>query len=147
MSMWWGDAGEAEADDRRTAGTATDLVAGLVPEPDSFTARVSLPGGTQSPSAARTFVRRALRGWGMPDASVDDAMLLASELVTNAVVHAGTGVQLECRYEGSALVVEVADQHSTRAVETRAVGEDDGHPGHQGHGLRLVAALAEEWGV
>ena len=145
--MWWGDAGEAEADDRRTAGAATDLVAGLVPEPDSFTARVSLPGGTQSPSAARTFVCRALSGWGMPDASVDDAMLLASELVTNAVVHAGTGVRLECRYEGGALVVEVADQHPTRAVETRAVGEDDGHPGHQGHGLRLVAALAEEWGV
>ncbi|MFC4493224.1 SpoIIE family protein phosphatase [Streptomyces ovatisporus] len=153
--MWWGEAGGAVPDDGPPSGTATGLVAEtseLVPDPHSFTAEVALPGDTTSPWAARTFVGRALRAWGMPEASSDDAVLLADELVTNAVVHAGTGVRLECRHEGEALVVEVEDRHPTRAVETRAHGDPeagagDAGGGLPGYGLRLVAALAEEWGV
>ncbi|MGH3324928.1 MAG: ATP-binding protein, partial [Streptomyces sp.] len=140
--MRWGEAaGTKAADERRTA---------------AGTARLSLAGTAQAPSDARTFVSAVLARWGLSGPSVDDTTLLVSELVTNAVVHAGTAVRLECRQEGAALVVEVADQHPTRAVETVG-GEDDahraagrgghGHEGHQGHGLRLVAALADEWGV
>ncbi|HEV7629084.1 MAG TPA: ATP-binding protein, partial [Streptomyces sp.] len=155
MSMRWGEADEADTDAPRAAAAETDLAAGLTTGAESVTARASLPGDVRAPSAARTFVSRALAGWEMPDASLYDAVLLVSELVTNAVVHAGTAVQLECRPERGALVVEVADLHPTRAVETRAAGEP-GEPGadgrwirdgHQGHGLRLVAALADEWGV
>ncbi|WP_254666735.1 SpoIIE family protein phosphatase [Streptomyces sp. WMMB 714] len=151
MAMWWGEAGGAVPDDGPPTGTATGLMSELselVPGPDSFTAEVVLPGETTSPWAARTFVGRALHVWGMPDAASADAVLLASELVTNVVVHAGTGVRLECRHEGEALVVEVEDRHPTRAVETRAPADPEAGGGSvPGYGLRLVAALAEEWGV
>ncbi|QPP10941.1 SpoIIE family protein phosphatase [Streptomyces bathyalis] len=111
--------------------------------------RASLAGNARAPAAARAYVRDALRGWKVPDGTAEDVTLLVSELVTNAVVHAGTSVRLECRHEGGTLSVEVADSHPTRAVETRAASEDaDGtREGHQGHGLRLLSALAGEWGV
>jgi serine phosphatase RsbU (regulator of sigma subunit)/anti-sigma regulatory factor (Ser/Thr protein kinase) len=158
MSTRWGEVDEAEADERQVAIPGSGVSAGLVTKPESATARASLPGDARAPSAARRFAREALGGWGLAAESADDAVLLISELVTNGVVHAGTAVQLECRHEGGTLVVEVADQHPTRAVETRGSGEDgeqgpeglgvpDGHQGHQGHGLRLVAGLAQEWGV
>ncbi len=153
--MRWGEADEAEAAALRAALPDADFAAGLVTDTESLTARASLPGDARAPSTARTFVRAALADWGMPAESSDDAVLLVSELVTNAVVHAGTAVQLECRQEGDRLVVEVADHHPTRAVETRGWGDEaefgpdgDGfRDGHQGQGLRLLAALAEEWGV
>src|SRR6478609_99054 len=43
----------------------------------------------RSVATARAFVRDTLQGWGYNDV-VDDAVVLTSELVTNAVVHAGT---------------------------------------------------------
>ncbi|WP_244900713.1 ATP-binding protein, partial [Streptomyces nanshensis] len=115
----------------------------------SAAVRVSLAGTAQAPAAARQFVRKALADWEVPRAPSDDVTLLVSELVTNAVVHAGTSVLLECRYEDGTLVVQAADRHPGRAVETRAAAAeaDGGREMHQGHGLRLLAALAEEWGV
>lgn len=136
-------------------GSARGPVPDAAPGPDAVPVRACLPGDAQAPAAARRLVRDALCDWGTPLATVDDAVLLSSELVTNAVVHAGTAVQFGCRREGGTLVVEVADHHPTRAVETHGGGEGAGPGayerdvpgGHQGHGLRLVAALAEEWGV
>ncbi|WP_345745417.1 SpoIIE family protein phosphatase [Streptomyces sp. ODS28] len=106
--------------------------------------RTELPGNSLAASAARGFVRTALEGWGLVGPPVDDALLLVSELVTNAVVHAGTAVGLACRYEGCALVAEISDLHPSRAVLTQGRG-----PAEEayGHGLRLVAGLADEWGV
>lgn len=85
------------------------------------TARTSLPGNPLAPSAARRFVRAALAEWtslGLlttcalcqgdeacppgrhsSDGLADDAVLIVDELVTNAVVHAGTNVELLCRLE------------------------------------------------
>ncbi len=69
-------------------------------------ARTSLPGNPFAPGAARRFVRTALAEWtelALPgtefitDLLVADAMVVVSELVTNAVVHAGTDVELLCR--------------------------------------------------
>ncbi|MGW2334390.1 SpoIIE family protein phosphatase [Streptomyces sp. NPDC001685] len=119
--------------------------------------RALLPGSPLSPGAARTLVRTALTEWassGLPGADriqerqIQDAVLAVSELVTNAVVHAGTDVRLTCRLEPDtgALVVEVLDHHPSRAPrDTEAEGPYD-TPEH-GRGLRLVARLAESWGV
>ncbi|MET9565022.1 SpoIIE family protein phosphatase [Streptomyces tauricus] len=69
-------------------------------------ARTSLPGNSLAPAAARRFVRTTLAGWAelglsgtefITDQLVGDAMVVVSELVTNAVVHAGTDVQVLCR--------------------------------------------------
>ncbi|MFI2072586.1 SpoIIE family protein phosphatase [Streptomyces triculaminicus] len=116
------------------------------------TARTSLPGDARAPSAARRFVRSVLAGWNAHDMVTDDATLLVSELVTNAVVHAGTSVDLECRLDparGGNLVVEVTDHHPARefrARPRRGRGEREG-AAHGGRGLRLVAELAETWGT
>ncbi|MEJ8657250.1 MULTISPECIES: ATP-binding SpoIIE family protein phosphatase [Streptomyces] len=126
------------------------------------TARTSLPGNPLAASAARRFVRAALADWtrlGMvttrgTDRLADDAVLVVSELVTNAVVHAGTNVELLARLDGAteddpaALVIEVSDHHPTRAL--RGDGSDPGAvPGEPeyGRGLQLVAALAASWGI
>ena len=49
----------------------------------------------RSVATARAFVRDTLQGWGFADV-VDDAVVLTSELVTNAVVHAGTAADVLC---------------------------------------------------
>ncbi|MBW8739327.1 MAG: SpoIIE family protein phosphatase [Streptomyces turgidiscabies] len=73
-------------------------------------AHATLGGGPLAPGAARGLVRAALAEWarlGLPGAEslpqrlIDDAMVVVSELVTNAVVHAGTDVELACRLETS----------------------------------------------
>ena len=70
----------------------------------------------EAAAAARRFVRDTLATWPLsgPDATdlVDDAVLLTSELVTNAVVHAGTPVQVTCRLADSAVEVVVLDVSS-----------------------------------
>src|SRR5690242_4773757 len=77
----------------------------------------TLPGSPLAPGSARDLVRAAAAEWTearlpgadlLTDRLVDDAVLVVSELVTNAVVHAGTEVVLECRLEhdSGALVVE-----------------------------------------
>src|SRR5713226_3056758 len=73
-------------------------------------------------AAARQFVRETLQGWleTRPSAEgqvlVDDAVLLTSELVTNAVVHAGTPVQVTCKMGGTGVEVVVRDSHPARMV-------------------------------
>ncbi|MFD9390653.1 SpoIIE family protein phosphatase [Streptomyces sp. NPDC060000] len=125
--------------------------------------RATLTGSPLAPGAARGLVRAALTEWaglGLLGAEepgerlTQDAALVVSELVTNAVVHAGTDVGLECRLEedpehpgGSrAVVVEVCDHHPSRAPRDGALEPSYGTPEY-GRGLRLVAALADAWGV
>ncbi|MEU6809732.1 ATP-binding SpoIIE family protein phosphatase [Streptomyces sp. NPDC046831] len=115
--------------------------------------RATLPSGLLAPGTARAVVRSALAEWTasghpVPEAPAHDVLVVVGELVTNAVVHAGTDVALTCRWEqaAGALVVEVADRHPTRAPYTGGDPAPDG-TAEFGRGLRLVAALAESWGV
>ncbi|WP_405653190.1 SpoIIE family protein phosphatase [Streptomyces sp. RK9] len=124
--------------------------------------RTSLPGNPLAPAAARRFVRAALADWtefgtpaatGITERLADDSVLLVSELVTNAVVHAGTAVDVLCRFdEGTpgestdALVVEVSDHHPARAVRSEPRSPQPGTPEY-GRGLQLVATLSESWGI
>ena len=96
------------------------------------------------PSAAaeaRHFVTRALRRWGL-EPLIADAELLASELVTNAVLHAHTDVTV---------TVAVADGTAEVGVTDRSVDlpeqRDVGWQAEGGRGLRLVDGVAREWGV
>lgn len=137
--------------------------------------RTSLPGIPLAPSAARRFVRAALAEWtgigvpaavGFSDRLADDAVTVTNELVTNAVVHAGTTVDLVLRLEedggdepSAALVLEVTDHHPARPVgadEQREPGRTETEteapaglpdPAEYGRGLQLVATLAESWGI
>ena len=99
-------------------------------------------------AAARRFVRETLISWGLSyvDDRVADAVLLASELVTNAIVHAGTPVQLTCRLDGPTVEVSVLDRHPARVIpDPPSAGVDVDRP--SGRGLLLPAALSSSWGV
>lgn len=95
-----------------------------------------------SPRRARELVRETLTDAGLPHL-LDDALLLVSELVTNAVVHAGTQIALTAVVSGTAVTVEVTD-HGTGRVQTGSAF-DPNRTG--GRGLMLVDALASEWGT
>ena len=105
-------------------------------------ARTVLPPLPMSAGAARRFLRDRLNDWGYPLALAEVPCLLVSELVTNAIVHTGTSVELALRLAGRRLRTSVADE-SSRLPLLRACELDD----DRGRGLRLVEELAEEWGV
>ncbi|MFE6359720.1 SpoIIE family protein phosphatase [Streptomyces sp. NPDC057806] len=120
-------------------------------------AHTTLPGSSLAPASARALVRAALAEWtelGLPGTQAhtrrlaDDTVLVVSELVTNAVVHAGTEIGLVCRAEEEtgAVVVEVSDHHPARAPRDGASEPAHGSAEY-GRGLTLVARLAECWGV
>ncbi len=151
---------------RVSASTTTESVA-----------RASIPGNEHAPAVARAFVRDVLTGpvgpsslacpggAGIDGPLLDDALLLVSELVSNAVVHAGTSIDVVCRRpetretttaamsqdgtaapddasgrpEAPGIVIEVADRHPARTLP--------GEPDAAGHGLQLVRSLAQSWGV
>ncbi|MGA6158198.1 SpoIIE family protein phosphatase [Stenotrophomonas sp. NPDC087984] len=144
-------------------GVVLPVGGGVGPVRTSASARVSLPGTPLAASAARRFVRAALADWAalevpaadrVTDRVADEAILLVSELVTNAVVHAGTAVEVSCALDVSdregeppSLVVEVTDHHPTRVVRGDPPDPDERPEYAGGHGLRLVAEIAESWGT
>lgn len=104
-------------------------------------AAIQLPPSRQSPRAARRFVERVLDAWGCTDV-VDTVTLLVSELVGNAVMHAGSEVKLTVRLVGDRLRVDVADR-STKIPRRREAGKDD----QTGRGSDLVEIMASSWGI
>jgi two-component sensor histidine kinase len=85
-----------------------------------------------------------LAGRSVAQTSVDDVVLVASELVGNAVVHASGADDLDIAWdvqEGT-VVVRVADTSAAQPVP-RSAGPTD----TRGRGLTIVAAIADDWGV
>ena len=81
-----------------------------------------------------------LGAWGL-ESMRELAVLLTSELVTNAVVHARTPVRLTV-YHDTVLTVEVADGSPVLPAPSPISPDDD-----RGRGLTLVAKLADRWGA
>lgn len=122
------------------------------PPQTALTVFVALP---QAARDARVFTARVLSVWGLSHLC-ETAALLVSELVTNAIAHAGgvldpgedlaglvgrvAPVMLGLSYRGS-LLVEVWDQSCIPPL--RRVVDDDAEGGR---GLALVDALSKEWG-
>ena len=107
-------------------------------------ASLTIPGRPRHVSEARSFVGRVL-GAGNPAA--DAAVLLTSEIVTNAVVHSNS------RRAGGTIVVVVTEIGGGVRVEVADDGSDRSTPvvrgdvyASEGHGLYLVQALADQWG-
>lgn len=93
-----------------------------------------------APAVARTFVSRTLRLWGCTQLE-EVASLLTSELVTNAVLHAATGIALRLSFDGSELRVEVRDG-SSELPKTLPINPHSEH----GRGLWIIKNLSREWG-
>lgn len=104
--------------------------------------RLRLPPELASVRAARRFVAERCAAAGLSRQSRDDALLITSELVTNAVLHGRSEVCLEVDASTALLRVSVLDENSRHPV---AVVEDP--DALDGRGLALVSALARRWGV
>lgn len=89
--------------------------------------------------AARHAVQRWLHDRGCRTA--DDAMLVLSELVTNAIVHAGAGCTLEVHQCDDRLRLDVRDRSREAPVPGAVRPSDVG-----GRGLQLVGAVSDAWG-
>ena len=113
----------------------------IVPGPNALTEQLSLDPVPASVSTARKFVSEVL---GPVDEDVrDTALLLASELVTNAILHAHTPLQVEILVDDEHALVCVADRLPGVVLAVRDRSRD--RPG--GRGLALVADLSEQWGT
>jgi anti-sigma regulatory factor (Ser/Thr protein kinase) len=108
---------------------------------DEIVASVRLPPELASAGAARRFVEQVVGGIVKPTA-LDVVVLLTSELVTNAVVHAGTPVDVLVRGLHGWVQIEVFD-----AGQQVPVVVDGVLTSTSGRGLLIVAALSEAWGV
>lgn len=105
---------------------------------------VTLPTEPQAPRAARQATEQALIAWRLTHLA-DTAVLLVSELVTNAVRHARTPVTemgLWLETDGEWLCIEVEDADPRLPQPRTLTG-----PEESGLGFVLVDALADKWGV
>jgi anti-sigma regulatory factor (Ser/Thr protein kinase) len=105
-------------------------------------ATLDLPLGLVAPAAARRAVRHMLLAWQLTDPEwLDDAELVVSELVTNAVRYGGGCIELSMQAHEGQVVVKAADGSSV-------VPRDRGpRAGGGGYGLRVIEACSEAWGV
>lgn len=105
-------------------------------------ARLTLPAKATSPARARRFVRDSLAQWDM-QGDADDLLLVVSELVTNALLHARTGMTVELVAEAEDAVRLAVTDGSAQAPQERHFSAESG----TGRGLRLLDSLAQAWGV
>jgi anti-sigma regulatory factor (Ser/Thr protein kinase)/ABC-type transporter Mla MlaB component len=105
---------------------------------------LTLPAEAGAPATARGFVDRTCTQWKIPRVA-RLATLVASELVTNAVVHARTPSVLGLRLAGGSLHVSVRDG-DPRPMHRPDPGASGAHDGDHGRGLLILDAMADEWG-
>jgi DNA-binding NarL/FixJ family response regulator len=110
-------------------------------EPPLEEVSLKLPQVRESSSAARRFAADTLATWGCSDL-VETAKLLISELVSNAVLHAGSDVDVSLHLRTDCVRFEVGD-HSARPMRRRQAGEED----TSGRGSELIDMLAHAWGM
>ena len=100
-----------------------------------------VPARPGSVPATRAFLVNLLKGWDITGDTIDDAALLVTELVTNAIEHGAGTVAIEVCIVDDVLHVAVSDhgQWVPRRVDADPEAED-------GRGLWLVEAVSSEWG-
>ncbi|MFE5137554.1 ATP-binding protein [Streptomyces fagopyri] len=112
--------------------------------------RLSFAGESGVVPLARDFARQALHAWGwLPAAGADrraaaeDVLLVVSELVTNACLHAEGPEELRISCDNKVLRVEVSDRGAGQPAPRTP--HRAGRPG--GHGMFIVQRLCLDWGV
>ena len=105
------------------------------------TYHATLAAEPRSVGAARAAVVQRCLQWGL-GSLCDDAQLIVSELVCNAVRHTGTDIDLIIRERDTGLRLEVSDGCTEQVQPRIATFLDEG-----GRGLQLVDALASQHGV
>ncbi|MCC0093562.1 ATP-binding protein [Streptomyces flavotricini] len=124
------------------------MATGRSPE---MTRHLALDGAAKAVTRCRDFTRQTLAEWGWPPVPVDgtarselteDALLLVSEVIANACLHAGGPTSLVLRCTPARLRIEVTDR--SPAPPRTVHRSDPSRPG--GHGLLIVERLGRDWG-
>jgi anti-sigma regulatory factor (Ser/Thr protein kinase) len=100
---------------------------------------VALPRDRSAPRQARALIRDHVPD--LPAERLDTAVLLISELVTNAIIHGAGRIVMTIERSGSVTRFAVCDE----GAGTPRLRDDPGPEG--GWGLRLVEQLAARWGI
>jgi anti-sigma regulatory factor (Ser/Thr protein kinase) len=107
-------------------------------------ADAQVPGRPDSASAARAFLTRLLDGWGVAEGTIDDAALLTSELMANAVRNGSGVVNLRVQLDDGVLHVDVQDD-AAELPSTR-LGSVSSPAGLPSTGLWIIRSVARDWG-
>ncbi len=110
---------------------------------ENITARISLPHDASAPALARQFIDEHRDH--LDPSLIEDAQLLVTEIVTNAVRHGRPQIVVELRLEPPALGIAVADAGAHMPDRPAVMPVDPAATG--GRGLGIVDALATQWGV
>jgi anti-sigma regulatory factor (Ser/Thr protein kinase) len=121
---------------RDEARTLLDL------RPPRVARRHEMPCALTAPGLARSFVASMCDDWQLDVGLRDAARMVATELVSNAVEHAGTGCVLYLALDRQRLQIAVRDQRPTAAGLPQA-----GVRGNRGYGLLMVEGASRAWGV
>ncbi|WP_199788083.1 MULTISPECIES: ATP-binding protein [unclassified Streptomyces] len=105
--------------------------------------RFTIEGTKEEVSPARRMVVEQLRAWGvsLDDETADAIRLIASELLTNAVVHGRGPISVALRHRPGSLLIEVFDSNHQGPQECCAEEDDE-----SGRGLTLVGCFAARCG-
>ena len=118
------------------------IMARVMPVPEGRIATLPLSDDITLAAQARRFTRATLTSWGLT-ALTDVSELLVSELVTNALRHAGPPRQLRL-FRDRSLTVEVAD--AAHQLPLLRQLDENATEVESGRGMRLVNELAHRWG-
>jgi anti-sigma regulatory factor (Ser/Thr protein kinase) len=99
-----------------------------------------------APACARAHARAALREWGLDVGAADDAQVILSELVTNAVAatraaRSAAPVRYWMLGDGTSILILVWDATSPAPLLAPATPHDE-----HGRGLSIVEGLSSRWG-
>lgn len=112
--------------------------------PDACMATYSVAADPQAVAPARHSIRSTLEAWAIDEATIDNAVLCLSELVTNAIIHTDAGCELRIVLDRGVLTTTVRDGGSSAVVDLSGVAVDP--LAVHGRGLQLVDALSTRWG-
>jgi anti-sigma regulatory factor (Ser/Thr protein kinase) len=103
---------------------------------------LDLPASASAARTGRAFVSAYCRRHHLPVRATEDAVLLTSELLSNAYLHARSATVVSVGLLDRTLRVEVADDSETQPEPPEAGPSATG-----GRGMRLIDTLAQRWGV
>jgi hypothetical protein len=125
------------------AGTDDDIAILLARVTDAVGQRTAVFEVSPSATAlsdARRFAGQTLAEWDLPDSVAEDAILIVSELVTNAIVHGRPPVRLRLVRAPRELAIEVDDDAGAIPRKLHASLDDI-----NGRGLAIVAEIGSRW--
>ena len=110
--------------------------------PEMWRGEIGLAGDPTSAREARAFIRMALSERVSP-AILQDALLLASEMVSNVIRHAGTPLTLSVEIHRGYLRMTVTD--GALPFEAKPGGPSE--EGESGRGIAIIESLSRRWGL